>query len=220
MKYFNLLFFLFLINLPLLFYGQNDSLKTKRLAIYVSPSQILFGDIPIGIEHSLTKKFSHELFLQFKCFNSVVPFYLYNKGFGGKYFLKYSIYKNKQINLSLNLGYGYRYFYFNNKLDNAPVNNADIPVASQGISSPTKYILNKKIIVNTAIIGLSFERKLASKIYIGINAFFEYGVRKQIILINDENFAAKYGINIPYILNSNNKYYTGNFILKIGYEIN
>ena len=87
---------LILICFPFLFYGQKDTLKVKRLAVYVSPSQVFFGDIPLGIEHQLTKRISHELFVYVKTFNPIINIYEYNKGLGVKYFFNYTFYKRKR----------------------------------------------------------------------------------------------------------------------------
>lgn len=203
---------LFLITLPLLFYGQKDSLKTKRLAIYVSPSQILFGDVPIGIEHSLTKRISHELFIQFKVTGPILNLYNFDQGFGCKYFFKYNLLKSKKTFLHLNLGYNYRNIFFANKQETTPIYNALTEIQP-------KFNASLRKINNSLVTGLSFESKLFKQFYYGANLFFEYGQYKNIYNINDPKFERYYNQDVPYNLEEKSNYYSINFVIKIGYEI-
>ena len=202
----------------LLLISQNEKTISK-FKIYTSPSQILMGDIPIGVEHHLYKRLSHELFLQVKCFNSLFPFYKFNRGIGGKYFFNYSFFNLNKVVFKANFGYGYRYFYYNNKLDIPPVAENDIVLNNNISSMPNEYLMSKKINTNTLIIGLSSEVKVFKKMQFGVNLFFEYGIKKNWLQVNDPEFALNYNINSPYILSNTKNYNNIHLIFKLGYAI-
>ena len=62
--------------------------------------------------------------------------------------------------------------------------------------------------------------KISTKIHLGFNTFYEYGLRNKYLQINDKEFATKYLVELPYILNNNSNYNNINIFLKICYEIN
>jgi len=195
--------------------AQKDSAKTKHLAVYVSPSQVFFGDIPFGIEHKITKKIFHECFFQFKVANPISNVYNFNKGFGFKYFLKYNLLRSKKNYLCLNLGYNYRNVFFTNKNEITPF------YQSQGVMADIspKYNTDLRRIKNSLIFGFSFESRLFKKLYYGANLFFEYSTQIDNYTIKDSRFDLHYNYDNPYYLQRTNYYYSINFIFKLGYEI-
>ncbi|MFN8116335.1 MAG: hypothetical protein U0W65_09495 [Bacteroidia bacterium] len=207
-------FFLLVLVVPFVMYGQKkDSINTKYLALYIAPSQILFGDIPIGIEQKLSKKLHHECFVQTKISSPILNLYDFNKGFGVKYFLKYDLTKSKTTNFFLDIGYSFSYLYFKNKMSRSPIQNNDIN------GSQKKYNMSLLRINNALITGFSFQQTIYKKIYTGLNLFFLLGKNKLNYEIKDDEFAKDYSLTSPYSIKSTNNFYNINLIIKLGYEI-
>lgn len=210
----NIYKFLFIVLFPCVIIAQKDSLKLNHLMVYTSPSQILFGDVPLGLEHRFSKKISHELFLQFKVSGPILNLFNFNRGYGLNYFLKYDFINSRKNTLSFDLGYSYTKSSFENKKDIDPLfriyGNVDIP---------RQYNMSVSRISSAIITGISFNREILRRIYTGANFLFECGKNKLNYEINDQNFKTDYATQVPYYLETKNFYYRINFIIKIGYKI-
>lgn len=96
--------------------GLSDSLKGKtasRWFITTYPSSILLGDISLGAEFS-HKRFRQELALFYKTYQ-FLPHYLYDRGMGLNYYLKYNLIARDHWLLSADVGYVFRKAYYYDK---------------------------------------------------------------------------------------------------------
>lgn len=162
--------------------ANNDSLKNHRFYLHTIPSNLLVGDVSLGIEHMYRKRISHEFQAYLKCFSPV--FLNYDKGFRFNYQLKYNVINRNHFRMSVNLSTSYKEAGFTNKKDywfeNGPY---DLDAA------PT-YLMDRKFKQFGVGGGIGLNFKLSRHFFIGSELLLELcKVKKTYTVLVQENYA-------------------------------
>lgn len=162
----------------------NDSIKRHQFYLHTIPSNLLVGDVSLGIEHLYKKRLSHEFQAYLKCFSPV--FLNYDKGFRFNYQLKYNVINRSHFRMSVNLSTSYKEAGFTNKNDywfeNGPY-DTDI--------APT-YLMDRKLKQFGIGGGIGLNFRLSRHFFIGSDLLLELCKTKKsyTVLIQE-----KYGTN-------------------------
>lgn len=107
--------------------------------MHTIPSNLLVGDVSLGIEHLYKKRISQELQAYVKCFSPV--FLRYDKGFRVNYQLKYNFIRRSYFRMSVNLSASYKEAAFTNKKDYRFENREAM---LNSIESTPTYLMDRK----------------------------------------------------------------------------
>lgn len=113
----NIIAFIFLLLGFLLTLRGQDTVRRNQIIINTYPSNLLVGDISIGIEHLYRKRLSHEFMFFYKVFSPETYYYKYNKGFRLNYLIKCNFINRKYFRMSGNMSFVYKKIYFHDKED-------------------------------------------------------------------------------------------------------
>lgn len=148
-------------------FPQPDSMKKKtssRWFITTYPSSILLGDISAGTEFS-HKRFRQELALFFKTYNFWSD-YLYDRGMGLNYYLKFNLIDREDLLFSVDLGYVYRRAYYRDKA---------IPLAISEYGQPlNSYKSDRSFVKSGLSVGPSTLIRLRNRFFLGFSTCLDW----------------------------------------------
>lgn len=149
-------------------FSNNDSIVKHKLFITSIPSNLLIGDISLGVEYLFKKRFSHEFQAYLKCFNPINIFGKYNQGYRFNYQFKYNFINRKYIRATVNLTTSYLEYSFKNKEDYWYETNPDL-----SSSSSATYLMDREIKLFGVGLGIGLNIKLSKRFYLGSDMLFE-----------------------------------------------
>lgn len=163
-------------------FGQ-DTLRKNQIMINTYPSNLLAGDISLGVEHLYKKRLSHEFMFFYKVFSPEAYYYKYNKGFRLNYLMKYNFVNRKYFRMSGNISFVYRKIYFHNKEDYwFEKLSTDL-----GPIKTYTFLMDRQIKNYGAGVGFTMNFKVSHRISLGNDFMFEllntqksYTVKKSI----------------------------------------
>lgn len=211
-----------LLNFFLLSVYAQDTLRKNRFIINTYPSNLLAGDISLGIEHVYKRRLSHEFMFFYKMFSPDATYYKYDKGFRLNYLMKYNFINRKYFRMSGNISLVYKDLYFKNKEDYwyEKLTNDDGPI--KGIT----FLMDRNIKAYGIGFGLTLNFRITSKISIGSDIIIEYLKTQNSYSVKESikgditNYSAYYDVSVP--TNYVSRYFTRYSLfptLKISYQL-
>jgi hypothetical protein len=211
-----------LLNFFLLGVYAQDTLKKNRFIINTYPSNLLVGDISLGIEHVYRKRLSHEFMFFYKVFSPNATFYKYDKGFRLNYLIKYNFIHRKYFRMSGNISLVYKDLYYNNKEDYW----YEKFTTDHGLIKEITFLMDRKIKAYGIGFGLTLNFRITSKISIGSDIMIEYLKTQKSYSVKESikgditNYSSYYGVSVP--TNYVSRYYTRYSLfptLKVSYQL-
>lgn len=147
-----------------------DTLNKNRFYINTYPSNLLAGDISIGIEHLYKKRISHELMFFFKTFSPNIGYYKYDKGIRLNYLVKYNFINRKYFRMSGNVSFDYKNSYFHNKEDYW----REQLMTDYGQITTISFLMDREIKAYGVGVGLTLNFRISRKLSIGSDLLFEF----------------------------------------------
>lgn len=149
-------------------FSNNDSIIKYKFFISTIPSNLVIGDISLGIEHLYKKRFSHEFQAYLKCY-SIKKDWKYNRGFKLNYQLKYNFITRKYFRASINTTTSYLEYSFKNKEDYWNELSPDITITNKRAT----YLMDREIKMFGVGLGLGVNFRLNDHIYLGSDILME-----------------------------------------------
>lgn len=150
--------------------SKQDTLKKNRVHLITYPSNLLAGDISIGLEHLYKKRISHELMFFFKMFSPNIGNYKYDKGVRLNYLVKYNFINRKYFRLSGNVSFDYKNSYFHNKEDYWREQLS----TDYGQLTTISFLMDREVKAYGVGIGLTFNFRINNKLSVGTDLIFEF----------------------------------------------
>lgn len=179
-------------------YGQ-DTLRKNRFIINTYPSNIMAGDVSIGIEHVYKKRLSHEFMFYYKVFSPDATYYKYDKGCRINYLLKYNFINRKYFRMSANISLVYKDLYFKNKEDYW----YEKFMTDRGPIKGITFLIDREIKAYGIGCGLTLNFRITSKISIGSDIIVEYLKTQKSYSVKEtikgdiSNYYSYYDVSVP-----------------------
>ena len=199
-----------------------DTLRKNRVIINTYPSNLLAGDISIGLEHVYRKRLSHEFMFFYKVFSPNTTFYKYDKGFRLNYLIKYNFINRKYFRMSGNISLVYKDLYYNNKEDYW----YEKFTTEHGLIKEITFLMDRKIKAYGVGFGLTLNFRITSKISIGSDIMIEYLKTQKSYSVKESikgditDYSSYFGVSVP--TNYVSRYYTRYSLfptLKVSYQL-
>jgi len=162
------------------------------------PSNLLVGDISLGVEHLYKKRFSQEFQAYLKCFKPTM--FVFDKGFRLNYQLKYNIIQRQYFRMSINVSTSYKEASFHNKKSYWSEHNE-----LYGDLKP-QYIMDREMAIFGIGGGICLTFKISKHFYIGNELLLEISKEKKSYVVKEKqlNLSNNYApLSEPYYYNSN-----------------
>lgn len=191
--------------------------KQSRWFITTYPSSVLLGDLSLGAEFSY-KRIRQELALFYKTYN-IWSDYLYDKGSGINYYLKYDLIKREDLHLSLDIGYVYRKAYYDNKV-------IPLMLSEQGL--PLNYYNTDRNFRKSGLsLGGSTLIKLKDRFFLGFNACIDLVMYENAYVIKEYISGTKLMLPedpdaellLPFISQKRGKGFSATVLVKLAYRL-
>jgi hypothetical protein len=211
-----------LLNCFLLVVRGQDTPRKNRFIINTYPSNLLAGDISIGIEHIYKKRLSHEFMFFYKVFSPDATYYKYDKGLRLNYLMKYNFINRKYFRMSGDISLVYKNVYFKNKEDYW----YEKLTSDRGPLKGITFLMDREIKAYGIGFGLTLNFRITSKISIGSDIIVEYLKTQKSYSVKEtikgdiSNYSFYYDISVP--TNYVSRYHTRYSLfptLKISYQL-
>ena len=159
-----------------LFVQGQDTLRKNRFVVNTYPSNLLAGDISVGVEHIYKKRLSHEFMFFVKVFSPSnvfgpnLSFYKYDKGVRLNYLIKYNFINRKYFRMSGNMSFIYKDIYFRDKEDYW----SEKFMTDLGPIKSYTFLMDREIKAYGVGFGFSINFRITSRISIGNDFIFEF----------------------------------------------
>ncbi|MBI3519076.1 MAG: hypothetical protein HY062_06925 [Bacteroidetes bacterium] len=158
--------------------ANNDSLKKNTVYIHTMPSNLLVGDISLGVEHLYKKRFSQEFQAYWKCFKPAIL--IYDKGFKLNYQLKYNVIHRQYFRMSVNVSTSYKEAGFHDKKSYWSEQKE-----FYGDMRP-QYIMDREMALFGIGGGIGLTFKISKHLYIGNELLLEICKEKKSYVVKAE----------------------------------